>query len=64
MTSWANKVKAGMHPQIDFVYPSGLLLLEHIRFVLIVEKFYNWHPGVAVVDVVSESGRINDRKAD
>ena len=64
MTGWANKIKAGMNPQVDFVYPSGLLLLKHIRFVLIVKKFYDWHPGVAIVYVVSKSGCINDREAD
>lgn len=64
MTGWTNEVKAGMNPQIDFVYSSGLLLLKHVRFVLIIKKLYDWHPGVAVVYVVAKSRCINDRKAD
>lgn len=64
MTGWTNEIQAGMNPQVDFVDPSGLLLLKHVGFVLIVKKFNNGHPGVPIVYVVSKSRCINDRQAD
>jgi hypothetical protein len=41
-------------------YKQALLLLEHVGFVLVIEKLDNWHPRVAIVHVISETGRIDD----
>ena len=64
MTGGANEIKASVNPQVDFVDPSGLLLLKHVGLVLIVKKFNDRHPGVAIVYIVSKSRCINDRQAD
>jgi hypothetical protein len=64
MTSWPDEVKASVYSQINFVNSSRLLLLEHVRLVLVVKKFYDGHPGVTIVHVVSKAGGINDSQAD
>lgn len=59
-----DKVQARMDTKINLILAARLLLLKHVRFVLVVEKFDNGHPGVAVVDIVTESGCVNDGQAD
>ena len=49
-----------MDSKINLVDSTRLLLLEHIRFVLIIEEFYDRHPRVSVIDVVAEARRIDD----
>lgn len=60
VSSWPDKVQAGMDTEVDFVDTAGLLLLQHVGLVLVVEKFDNRHPGVTVVDIVAETRGIND----
>jgi len=57
-----DEVQAGVHTQIRFLAPLWLLLLPHICFVLVIDEFNNRRPGVAVVDIVAESGRVDDGK--
>ncbi|KAI6755223.1 hypothetical protein HG531_004329 [Fusarium graminearum] len=56
----ADKVQAGMDTEINLVLTAGLLLLEHVRLVLVVEELDDGHPRVAVVDIVAESGGIDN----
>lgn len=63
VSSRADEVQAGVHTHVDLVRPTGLLLLEHVRLVLVIQEFDNGLPGVAVVDIVSEAGGINDGQA-
>lgn len=60
----ADEVQAGMNTKVDLVLSTRLLLLEHVRFMLIVQELDDGHPRVAVVDVVAKSGGINDGQAD
>jgi hypothetical protein len=55
VSSRADEVQAGMDTKINLIDTSGLLLLQHVRLVLIIQKLDDWHPGVAVVDIVSEA---------
>jgi hypothetical protein len=60
----ADEVQAGVHTHIDLVCTAGLLLLQHVRLMLVVEELNNRLPGIAVVDVVTESGGIDHSQAD
>lgn len=53
-----------MDSQVDSVGPAGLLLLQHIRFVLVIEEFDDGLPRIGVVDVVAEARRIDDCQFD
>jgi hypothetical protein len=59
----ADEVEAGVHAEVDLVLAAGLLLLEHIGLMLVVEELDDGHPRVAVVDVVAEAGGVDDSKA-
>jgi hypothetical protein len=48
-----------MDTEIDFVDTAGLLLLQHIGLMLIIQEFDNWHPRIAIVDIVSETRCVN-----
>lgn len=63
MASWPDEVQAGMDTEVDLVDTAGLLLLQHVRLVLVVEEFDDRHPRVAVVDIVAEARGINDGQA-
>lgn len=60
----ADEVQAGMHTHIDLVRTARLLLLQHVRLMLVVKELNDGLPRVTVVDIVSESGGINDGQAD
>lgn len=64
MTGGADEVQASVDTEVDLVISAGLLLLQHVRLVLIVEELDDWHPGVAVVDIVSETRGVDDGQAD
>ena len=64
MTSGSNEVEAGMNAEVTLLRTLWLLLLPHVRFVLVIDKVDNGSPGVTVVDVVAEPGRIDHRKLD
>lgn len=53
-----------MYTEIDFVHTAGLLLLKHIALMLIVQELDNWHPRVAVVDIVAETWSVDHGKTD
>lgn len=60
MSSGADEVQAGMNTEINLVNTAGLLLLQHVGLMLIIQELDNWHPRIAVVDIVSEARGIND----
>lgn len=64
MTSRSDEVKASMNTKVNLVGTAGLLLLKHVRFMLVVQELNDWHPRIAVVDIISETGCVNDSKAD
>ena len=51
-----------MDAEVDLVLAPGLLLLQHVRLVLVVQELDNGHPGISVVDVVAEAGGVDDRQ--
>lgn len=63
MTSGPDEVQAGVDTEIDLVDTTGLLLLKHVGFVLVVKELDNGHPRVSVVDIIAEAGGINDGQA-
>ena len=60
----ADEVQAGMDTEVNLVLTAGLLLLKHVRLVLVVEEFDDGHPRVAVVDIVAESGSVDNGESD
>lgn len=64
VSGWSDEVQAGVNTEIDFVDTLWLLLLQHVGFMLVIQELDNWHPGIAVVDIVSETWRINNSQAD
>lgn len=64
MASRSDEIETSVDTQVDFVHPSWLLLLEHVRFVLIIQEFDNGHPRVAVVHVVPKARSVNDCQTD
>jgi len=56
-----DKVEASMHPEVRLVGPQRLLLLSHIGLVLVVDEVNDGGPRVAVVDVVTKAGGVNNR---
>ena len=58
----SDEVQASVNAHVNLVRTTGLLLLQHVRLMLVVEEFDDGLPGVTVVDVVSETGGINDRQ--
>lgn len=60
MASGSDEVEARVDTEINLVVPLGLLLLAHVGFVLVVNEVDNGGPRVAVVDVVTETGAVDD----
>lgn len=60
----SDEVQARVHTEIDLVLATGLLFLEHVRLVLVVEELDDGHPRVAVVHVVAEAGSVDNGEAD
>ena len=53
-----------MHAHVHFIVPVGLLLLSHVALMLIVNEVDYGSPRVTVVDIVSESGSIDNGQFD
>lgn len=62
MTSGPDKIKACVNTKIDLGFSTGLLFLQHIRLVLVVQKFDDGHPRIAIVHVVTKTRGINNRQ--
>ena len=63
VSGWADEIQAGVYTHIDLVCTPRLLLLQHVRLVLVVEKLDDRLPGIAVVDIVTKSRGINNSQA-
>lgn len=61
---WSNKIQTSMDPKINLVNTTRLLLLQHVGLVLVIKELNDWHPRVAIVDIIAKSGRVDDGKAD
>jgi hypothetical protein len=44
MPRGSDEVKTGMNTEVDLVHTAGLLLLQHVRLMLIIQELYDWHP--------------------
>lgn len=64
MSGGSDEVEAGMNTHIDLVRTTGLLFLQHVRLMLVVEEFDDGLPRIAVVDVVSKARGINNSQTD
>ena len=64
VSGWSDEVQTGMHTHVDLLLAMWLLLLEHVRFVLVIEELNDWLPGITVVDIVSKTRGINDGQTD
>ena len=60
----SDEVQACVDTQVNLVYTAWLLLLQHVRFMLVVQEFDDGHPGVSVVHVVSKARGVDDSQAD
>lgn len=60
----ADEVQAGVNTEIDLIRAARLLLLKHVRLMLVVEELDDGLPRVAVVDVVTETGGVDNGKTD
>ena len=60
----ADEVQASVYAKVNLLLALGLLLLEHVRLVLVIEELDNGLPRIAVVDVVAEARCVNDSQTD
>ena len=60
MTSRPDEIQAGVDTKITLLTALGLLLLNHVRLVLVVDEVDDRRPRVAVVDIVTETGCVDD----
>ena len=63
MTSWADEIQASMYTEVDLFGSARLLLLKHVRLMLIIQEFDDGLPRIAVVDVVPETGSVDNGEA-
>jgi len=63
VSSGSDEIQASVHTHVDLLSTAGLLLLEHVGFVLIIQELDDGLPGITVVDVVTEAGGINNGQA-
>ena len=60
----SDEVQACVDTHVNLLSSAGLLLLEHVGLMLVVQEFDNRLPRITVVHVVSKSRGINNGKAD
>lgn len=63
MAGGADEIQTSVHTEIDLVLAAGLLLLEHIGFVLVIEKLDDRHPRIPVVDIIAEARCVDHSQA-
>ena len=64
VTSRPNKIQASMNTKITLLAALGLLLLNHVCLMLVVNEVDDGRPRVAVVDIVTKTGSVNDGELD
>lgn len=60
----ADEVETSVDTEVNLLATTGLLLLQHVRLVLVVEELDDGLPRVAVVDIVAKARGVDDGKAD
>lgn len=63
VSSGSDEIQASVHTHVDLLSTAGLLLLEHVGFVLVIQELDDGLPGITVVDIVTEAGGINNGQA-
>lgn len=53
-----------MDALVDLSSAVRLLLLAHVAFMLVINKVNNGHPGVLIVDIVSEAWSVDHGELD
>jgi len=64
VASWADEVETSVNTKVDLLNTTRLLLLQHVGFMLVVEEFDDWLPGITVVDIVTETRSIDYGETD
>ena len=64
VTSRPNKIQASVNTKITLLAALGLLLLNHVCLMLVVNEVDDGRPRVAVVDIVTKTGSVNDGELD
>lgn len=64
MSSWADEEQARVNTQIALLLTLRLLLLTHVNLMLVINEIDNRCPGVAVVDIVTEPGSVDNSEFD
>jgi hypothetical protein len=64
MTGRPDEIQASVDPKVALLAALGLLLLDHVRLMLVVNKVDDGRPRVTVIDVVSKTGRVNHGEFD
>lgn len=64
MSSCPNEIQAAVDPEVGLLLTLRLLLLSHVSLVLVIDEIDDRGPRVTVVDIVAESGGINDGELD
>jgi hypothetical protein len=57
-----NEVKTSVHAKVSLFASLRLLLLNHVRLMLVINKVDNGSPGITVVDIVAETWRVDNSK--
>lgn len=64
VSSGSDEVQTSVNTEINLVDTAWLLLLQHVGLMLVIQEFDDWHPGIAVVDIVSKTRGIDDGETD
>ena len=64
MTRGPDEVQARVNAKVALLAALGLLLLNHVRLMLVVNEVDNRRPRVPIVDVVTKARGVNDSKLD
>jgi hypothetical protein len=64
VTGRPDEVQASVDTKITLLAALGLLLLDHVRLMLVVNEVDDGRPRVAVIDIVTKTWRVDDGELD
>lgn len=64
VTGRTDEVQASMNAEVGLFTALRLLFLAHVNLVLVIDEIDDRCPAVAVVDIVAETGSVDDRQLD
>ena len=64
MTSGPDEIQASVNAKVTLLAALGLLLLNHVRLMLVVNEVDDGRPRVPVVNIVTKAGGVDDGKLD